>query len=139
MGPALIPSAMTNLALPALVTIAALILYQGCVLAVGKSRASHGVKAPVMTGPEAFERVVRVQQNTLEQLVSFLPSYWLASLLSQADMANVLGILWIAGRLAYAVGYVEAPQKRGAGFAIAWLSSTVLLIMGLVGAIRVLA
>ena len=50
---------------------------------VGRARAKYGVKAPAMTGNEQFERVVRVQMNTLEQLVCFLPAllmaaaYWL--------------------------------------------------------------
>jgi glutathione S-transferase len=129
---------MTNLAIPALVTIAALLVYQVCSLAVGRARAQHKVKPPAMTGPPAFERVVRVQQNTLEQLVFFLPSYWLASLLGRAAVADVLGILWVAGRIAYAVGYIQAPEKRGPGFGIALLSSAILLVMALVGAIGAL-
>jgi glutathione S-transferase len=129
---------MTNLAIPALVTIAALLVYQVAALAVGRARVQYKVKPPAMTGPAEFERVVRVQQNTLEQLVFFLPSYWLASLLGRASVADVLGILWVAGRIAYAVGYIQAPEKRGPGFGIAFLSSAVLLLMALVGAIGAL-
>jgi glutathione S-transferase len=33
------------------------------------------------------------------------------------------------------VGYIQAPEKRGPGFGISFLSSVVLLVMALVGAI----
>jgi glutathione S-transferase len=126
---------MTNLAIPALISVAALALYQGTALAVGRARFQHKVMPPATSGPPEFERVLRVQQNTLEQLVFFLPAFWLASLISQASAAAVLGILWVAGRLAYAVGYIQAPEKRGPGFGISFLSSVALLVMAVVGAI----
>jgi glutathione S-transferase len=127
---------MTNLALPALVTLAAVTLYQGTGLNVGRARVQHQVKPPAMTGPEPFERAVRVQQNTLEQLVFFLPCFWLANLWGGSGWANGLGIVWVAGRIAYAVGYLQAPERRGPGFGISFLSSAVLLVMALVGALR---
>ena len=126
---------MTNLAIPALISVAALALYQGTALAVGRARFQHKVMPPATSGPPEFERVLRVQQNTLEQLVFFLPAFWLASLISQASAAAVLGILWVEGRLAYAVGYIQAPEKRGPGFGISFISSVALLVMALVGAI----
>jgi glutathione S-transferase len=44
----------------------------------------------------------------------------------------------VGGRIAYAVGYLQAAEKRGPGFGISFLSSAMLLVMALVGAIRVL-
>ena len=126
---------MTNLAIPALITVAALALYQGTAMAVGKARYKHKVMPPATSGPPEFERVLRVQQNTLEQLVFFLPAFWLASLLGQPSAAAVLGIVWVAGRLAYAVGYIQAPEKRGPGFGISFISGVALLVMAVVGAI----
>ncbi len=41
---------------------------------VGRARAKYKIMPPQMTGYQNFERVVRVQQNTLEQLILFLPS-----------------------------------------------------------------
>jgi len=127
---------MTVPAIPALITLLALITYQATALAVGRARFRHGVKPPSSSGPEPFQRALRVQQNTLEQLVFFLPAFWLASLLDNAAVAAVLGLIWVGGRIAYAVGYLEAPEKRGPGFGISFLSSAVLLVMALVGAIR---
>jgi glutathione S-transferase len=126
------------IAIPALITVAALALYQATALLVARARALHQVKPPVSSGPEAFERALRVQQNTLEQLVFFLPLFWLASLLDNAAVAAVLGLVWVGGRIAYAVGYLQAPEKRGPGFGIGFMSSAVLLVMALVGAIRAL-
>jgi hypothetical protein len=59
--------------LPALVTVVALIVCQSTVMAVGQACMKHKVLAPASTGPADFECALRVQQNTLEQLVFFCP------------------------------------------------------------------
>ena len=122
--------------IPALVSLLALLVYQATTLVVGRARALHGVKAPATTGPEPFERALRVQQNTLEQLVFFLPVFWLAVLLDNPVVASAVGLIWVGGRIAYAVGYLQAAEKRGPGFGISFLSSAVLLVMAVVGALR---
>lgn len=124
--------------IPALISLLALLVYQATALVVGRARFQHGVKPPATTGPEPFERAVRVQQNTLEQLVFFLPVFWLAVLLDNPAVASVVGLIWVGGRVAYAVGYLQAPEKRGPGFGISFLSAAVLLVMAVVGAIRAL-
>jgi glutathione S-transferase len=118
------------------VTLAALITYQGTAMAVGKARVKHKVMPPATSGPEPFECALRVQQNTLEQLVFFLPTFWLAVLLGSPDWASLLGFIWVGGRVAYGVGYRMAPGKRGPGFGISFLSSVVLLVMAIVGVFR---
>jgi glutathione S-transferase len=120
-------------ALPAVVSLAALITYQGTAMAVGQARVKHKVLPPIMTGPEAFECALRVQQNTLEQLVFFLPVFWLAALMSSKTWASLLGFIWVGGRVAYGVGYRLAPNKRGPGFGVSFLCSTALLVMAIVG------
>jgi glutathione S-transferase len=57
---------MTVPAIPALITVLALVGYQATGLAVGGARFRHGVKPPSTSGPEPFQRALRVQQNTLE-------------------------------------------------------------------------
>jgi len=44
---------------------------------VGRARGKYKVKAPATTGDPAFERAFRVQMNTLESAVAFLPVLWL--------------------------------------------------------------
>ncbi|MFM7434487.1 MAG: MAPEG family protein [Vulcanococcus sp.] len=127
---------MTLPALPAVVTLAALITFQGTAMAVGQARVKHKVMPPSTSGPEPFECALRVQQNTLEQLVFFLPTFWLAVLLGSPEWASLLGFIWVGGRVAYGVGYRMAPGKRGPGFGISFLSSVVLLLMAIVGVFR---
>jgi len=120
--------------IPAVVTLAAVIIYQGTAMAVGQARVKHKVMPPATTGPEPFECALRVQQNTLEQLVFFLPVFWLAALMASETWASLLGFIWVGGRVAYGVGYRLAPGQRGPGFGISFLSSIALLVMAVVGA-----
>ena len=60
-----------------LITVLTLLLYLFITINVGRARAKYKVLPPKMTGNPDFERVVRVQQNTLEQTVFFLPALWL--------------------------------------------------------------
>ena len=88
---------------------------------------------PAMSGDENFERVVRVQQNTLEQLVFFLPALWLFSFYVSPLWGAVLGAVWLVGRILFAWGYYQAAEKRVAGFAISSLSGITLVLGALVG------
>jgi glutathione S-transferase len=108
---------------------------------VGRMRGKHSVKAPTMTGPVEFESSVRVQMNTLEWVVVFLPLLWLATIYFSPSMTMiylswlppVLGIVWIIGRWIYMTGYMQAPEKRSAGFGIAGIAVLGLLICSIVG------
>lgn len=126
-------------ALPALVTLLALLLLQATGLLVGRARVRHGVKPPSCDGPEPFQRTLRVQQNTLEQFLFFLPAFWLAALFSDAAWAALLGFVWVGARIAYAVGYLQAPELRGPGFGLAFLASFALWVMAAVGVVQALA
>jgi glutathione S-transferase len=122
--------------LPALITGLALIFYTITVIKVGAARGKYGVKAPATSGHDMFERALRVQMNTLEQIVFFLPSLWLfAVYLNAPQLAAGLGALWILGRILYARGYVADPAKRAAGFILSQLAAIVLLLGGLTGVI----
>src|SRR5215471_16988114 len=104
-------------------TLLALALY--FVLAnmvVGRARRRYGIKAPAVTGHENFERAYRVQMNTVEQMVFFLPALWLCALLLSDKGAAVGGLIWIIGRAVYAVTYMDAPPKRGPGVMITMLA-----------------
>jgi glutathione S-transferase len=120
----------------ALATVGALILYMFVTTKVGSARAKYGVKAPAMTGNPDFERVVRVHENTLEQLVVFLPGLWLFGHFVSARYGAVLGLVWIAGRALYAWGYYRAADKRGPGFGIAILATIVLVLGSAFGIVR---
>ena len=121
---------------PALVTIAALIMYFLVTMNVGRARFKSGIKPPAMTGDPAFECAVRIQQNTLEQIVFFLPLLWVFAAYLNPLWASGFGAAWVVGRILYAIGYTQAPEKRFPGFALSMLSSLSLLIGSLVGVVR---
>jgi hypothetical protein len=119
-----------------IVTILAVLQFIVFGYQVGGARTRYGVKAPAITGNEVFERYFRVQQNTLEQLVAFLPGIYLFSHYWNPLWAAGLGVIFLIGRQMYSMGYVKDPAKRGAGFGVSALPVIVLLVGGLIGAIR---
>jgi glutathione S-transferase len=124
----------TTYALTAFVTICALLVYFGLGIGVGVARVKYKIMPPKTTGDENFERVYRAHQNTLEQLVLFLPSLWLFSWFVSVSWGAILGGAWVVGRIAYAWGYYVAAEKRAAGNAIASLAGLVLMIGTLISA-----
>ena len=120
--------------LTALVTCLALLFYFLTAARVGKARATFGIKAPAITGNPDFERIFRVQMNTLEWLPVFLPALWLFAIYINDAVAAALGLVWIVGRILYMSGYSKAANKRGPGFGIQ-AGAAILLWLGAVGAI----
>ena len=118
---------------PALVSALALLLYVVVFAAAGRARSRYGIKAPAVTGAPEFERAFRVQQNTLEQLVWFIPALWLFALYASPLWGGIIGLVWIAGRAYYAVSYYRAAEARGPGFGIGLVSAAVLLVGALIG------
>src|SRR6267143_6634304 len=86
--------------------------------AVARARVRYNIPAPATTGNEIFERYFRVQMNTLEQLVIFVPSIWLFACYFNASVAAALGVLFIIGRFVYFRDYVREPHGCGRGFAL---------------------
>lgn len=112
----------------ALVTLMAVILYFYTGLLVAKARSKFDVSAPATTGNPDFDRVFRVQQNTLEWMPIFLPLLWSFVLYVNDWGAALLGLVWITGRLLYIRGYVQAADKRHRGFALQAFACGALLI-----------
>jgi glutathione S-transferase len=118
----------------AIVTCLAILFYFYTTIRVSKARTAYGVKVPATSGNPDFERVFRVQMNTLEWMPIFLPSLWLFAVYISDWGAAVLGLAWIAGRILYLLGYERAAEKRGSGFAVQALAGFALLF-GALGAI----
>ncbi|NJK49921.1 MAPEG family protein [Candidatus Gracilibacteria bacterium] len=119
--------------LPSLITILALLVYFILTINVGRARAQYKILPPATTGDPNFERVLRVQQNTLEQLIFFLPLLWLFSFYISPIWGAGIGAVWIIGRIIFAWGYYQAAEKRTIGFGISSFSSMILLLGSLVG------
>lgn len=103
---------------------------------VGRARGRYGIEAPATSGHPVFERWLRVQGNTLELLVVFVPALWLAARYWNPLYAAVLGVVFFVGRALYAISYVRDPKTRGLGFVLSLLPTAVLVLAALVGALR---
>ena len=109
---------------------------------VGRARAQFGIKAPLMSGHPVFERHVRVQMNTLEQLVVFIPVLFMYSWITESQgwagykIAAAMGVIWIIGRTLYARAYVIDPIKRGPGFLLTFAPTAVMIVGTLVAMVK---
>jgi len=124
---------MFALHLTAWVTLAALIVYIWMGYNVGKARVKYKVPAPAMDGPIGFQSAMRVQANTSEQCIIFLPALWMCAVYLGDCWAAAGGAFWIVGRIVYAFGYYKSPSKRYMGFGITSLASIGLMIGTAVG------
>lgn len=122
-----------------LVIVLALVEFLLFGVAVARARTRYSVPAPAVAGHEVFERYFRVQANTLEQLLVFLPSILLFARYGSPYVAAALGVLFLIGRAVYFFGYVRSPQGRHVGFLLTALPNIALLIGALVGTLRALA
>ena len=99
----------------------------------GRARRLSGLKAPAVTGHEGFERMYRVQMNTLETLIAFLPALLLAAKYWPTSLVAGLGAIYVIGRHIYWRAYVSNPSKRGIGFMLSMVPTFFLLILAFVG------
>jgi len=119
-----------------IVTALALLQFTVFGFKVGGARGRYGVKAPAITGNDIFERHFRVQQNTMELLIAFVPGLYLFSHYFNPPVAAGLGVIFLIGREIYAASYVKDPAKRSAGYGMSFLPTAVLIVGGLIGAVR---
>lgn len=118
-----------------IVAALALVEYLVITLMTGRARLTYKVEAPATTGHPIFERWYRVQQNTVEQLVVFLPALFLFASLVSTRWAGWMGLLFVVGRFVYARSYVADPSSRGTGFVIGFAAIAVLVLGSLLAAI----
>ncbi len=122
--------------LASLATLLAVGVYVWTSLVVGRARATYKISAPAMTGDVEFERRVRVQMNTLEQIAIVLPALWLCALWVGDLAAGIGGAVWALARVHYATAYCADPKKRGPGFGIAFLAAIAMLAAAFVQILR---
>ena len=121
--------------LTVIVTVLALLQFIFFGIQVGSMRVKHGVKAPEVTGPPAFERMFRVHYNTMEQLVAFLPALWLYGLTVNHLWGAGFGLVYLVGRFIYRAEYLKEPDSRSLGFGMTMLPTVVMLIWVLIATI----
>lgn len=118
-----------------IVTLLALLEFVWLGTRVGAARGRFGVSAPATTGNEEFERHYRVHYNTLEQLILFIPSLWAFGYYFGQFWAAGLGVIYLVGRVIYALAYVKNPASRGPGMLLSVIPCYVMLLGGLAAAV----
>ena len=122
--------------LTALATVLAILVTLWTAILVARARRKTGVKAPAMTGAPELERALRVQGNTVEQFVIFVPALWLATIYFQGWIPAALGLVWSLGRIIYAFSYGSDEKQRFPGFALTVFPTIILVILALIGIIQ---
>jgi len=107
--------------------------------AVARARGKYQVAAPAVAGNEMFERYYRVQMNTLELLIMFIPAMWMFGFYVSANVAAGLGALFLIGRGIYFFAYVADPKKRELGYLLSAAPVVALVIGAIVGTARAIA
>jgi glutathione S-transferase len=124
----------------AIITLLALFLFLATGLAVAIARGKYRVVAPATTGNENFERIFRVQMNTQESLIVFLPALWLFNNYVSVVWAGIIGLVWLFGRSYYAISYTRSSAARGPGFIIGMLAVVILAVGAGIGIVlRIMA
>jgi len=119
----------------ALVTLLLLIQYFFFVFQAGMARGKDTVVAPAISGDEMYERKLRVQMNTLEQLIITLPAMWICAQYCNTTVAALAGLSFLIGRFIYSFLYIREPKSRAPGFIIGFFANIILTVGGLYGVI----
>ena len=101
----------------------------------GNARRISGLKAPAVTGHPTFERMYRVQMNTLELLIAFLPALFLAAKYWSPVIIAGLGVVYLVGRVIFWRAYVTDPSKRALGFMLSMFPTIILAVLALLGVV----
>jgi len=104
-------------------------------LQVGSARQKHGVSAPTTSGHDVFERYHRVHQNTMEQLIVFLPALWMFGYFIEPYWASMIGLVFVLSRLVYGRAYVKDPKSRSGAFGVGFMAMAILLAGSVIGAV----
>ena len=105
---------------------------------VGRARGLYGIAAPATSGHPVFERYYRVQMNTVETLIVFLPALLIAAKYWPPGYVALVGTVYLVGRVLYLKSYVREPKSRALGFSLSMLPTLVLVLAALAGALRAL-
>ena len=121
-----------------LIVLLALLQYVWFTARVGLARGKYNVNAPACDGDETWNRLFRIQQNTMEQLIVFIPAVFAFSYYTSELWMMVPGLAFLIGRFLYSAEYQKDPKTRTPGMAITLLSNVVLVLGALFGLIKVM-
>lgn len=121
--------------LTAAVTLLAILIGIGFSILVARTRLANNILPPAMSGNPKVERALRVQGNTVEGMLLFLPALWLAELYFHGWVPPLIGLIWCLGRILFAFCYMKDAEKRHIGFRISMLSVLALVLLAIYGLI----
>ncbi len=119
-----------------LIVLLALLQYVFFTGRVGLAREKYKVNAPACEGDENWNRLFRVQQNTLEQLIIFIPASYAFAYYLREWWVVIPGVVFILGRFLYSAAYVKDPKTRGPGMGLTLLANVVLVLGALFGVLK---
>ena len=119
-----------------LIVMLALVEYLFFTGRVGAYRGKRKVDAPACTGDETFERAFRIQQNTMEQLVVFIPATYAFAYFVSVKWVWLPGALFLIGRFLYSSEYLSKPESRAPGMGMTLLANAVLVVATLFVLVR---
>lgn len=100
---------------------------------VGFNRSKFEIHAPKTVGNDVWERMFRVQQNTMEQLIIFIPGMLLFAHYVSTLWVLIPGALFLIGRQTYSHMYIKSSESRGLGMVLSFFSNIALVVGGLIG------
>ena len=121
-----------------LIVLLALLQYVFFTGRVGLARGKYNVNAPACDGDESWNRLFRVQQNTLEQLIVFIPATYAFAFYLSELWVLIPGLIFLLGRFLYAMEYLKDPKTRTPGMALTLLANVVLVLGALFGLLKVM-
>ncbi len=117
-----------------LIVLLALLQYLYFGAQVGSAREKYGVSAPACEGDESFNRVFRIQQNTMEQLIILIPATFAFAHYVSSVWVLIPGAVFIVGRFMYSAAYSKDPKKRGPGM-ILTAGGNIVMVLGALGGV----
>lgn len=115
-----------------IVTVLALMQYMYFGIQVGGAHQKFGIKAPSMSGDPQFDRVYRVHQNTLEQLIVLIPALWMYAHYVDPLWGAGMGAVYLIGRFIYRAEYIKDPASRTLGFSLSFLPGAIMSVWVLI-------
>ena len=119
-----------------LIVLMALLQYVFFTARVGLGRGKYKIDAPACEGDENWERLFRVQQNTMEQLIVLVPATFAFAYYMSSTWVLVPGAIFIVGRFMYSTEYIKDPKTRTPGMVLTMLANVVLVLGALFGLSR---
>ncbi len=122
-----------NYPLTALITLFIVLMLHWNAMRVGRARREYNIAAPAVSGHPVFETAYRIQMNTIEGVLTFLPTMWLTALLLQDALAAALGLSWVMARIWFALAYAREPEQRYRPLTVSMLCLALCVLAAFVG------